>query len=163
MDPHALHERWNFDRLTAERDHGATAKRLLLPLEMRLTPAEAAVAGEAVPILAEYGFELRLPEPNLLVAEAVPSFIPPAKLDNLLRQALEDAGEAGAVFASARERLLVSLACRSSVMLGRTLHESEIQALLDRFFTQGQFPTCPHGRPTAIRLDWEELARRFGR
>ncbi len=163
VDPHALHERWNFDRLVEERKRGASPKRLLLPLEMHLTPAEAAAAGDAAPILAEYGFELRLPGPSRLVVDAAPAFIPPSKLENLLRQVLEDTGGAGATLEAARERLLASLACRSSVLLGKSLPDGEILALLDRFFNQGQLPTCPHGRPTAIRFEWGELARRFGR
>jgi DNA mismatch repair protein MutL len=72
-------------------------------------------------------------------------------------------GEAGEAVQAAQEKLLASLACRSSVLLGKTLPEEEMLALLDKFFHLGQMPTCPHGRPTAIRLGWEELARRFGR
>ncbi len=163
VDPHALHERWNFDRLVEERKRGAASARLLIPLEMRLSPAEAASAGEAVPVLAEYGFECSLPAPDRMVVAAAPSHLPPARLENMLRQVLADAGEAGETLEASRERLLASLACRSAVLLGTTLPEEEMLALLDRFFNQGQMPTCPHGRPTAIRIGWDELARRFGR
>lgn len=163
VDPHALHERWNFDRLVEERKKGGSPHRLLLPLDMRLSPVEAAAAVEAVPSLAEYGFELNLPEANRMTVTAAPSFLPPSKVENLLRQVLADVGEAGEALEAARERILASLACRSSVLLGRTLPEEEMLSLLDRFFHQGQMPTCPHGRPTAIRIAWDELARRFGR
>ncbi|MCC8191024.1 MAG: DNA mismatch repair endonuclease MutL [Planctomycetes bacterium] len=162
VDPHALHERWNFDRLMEARRSGGSQTRLL-QLELRLSPAEAAAAVEAVPALAEYGFDIVLPEPTCLRITSAPAFIPPAKIENLIRQVLADLGDAAATVEAARERLLASLACRSSVLLGRTLPEEEIVALLDRFFHQGQLPTCPHGRPTAIRIGWEELARRFGR
>jgi DNA mismatch repair protein MutL len=94
---------------------------------------------------------------------AHPEFIPPARLECLLRRVLADLGGADAALEAVRERLLASLACRSSVLLGHNLPEEELTALLDKFFTQGQLPTCPHGRPTAIRIDWRELDRRFGR
>ncbi len=166
VDPHALHERWNFDRLLASRKSGGDARRLLLPLEMHLAPAEAAAAGEAVPGLAEYGFEFEFTSPNRLRVTAAPAFLPPQKLETLLRQVFADAGEQGEAMdavEAARERVLASLACRSSVLLGKTLPEEEMLSLLDTFFHRGQLPTCPHGRPTAIRLGWDELARRFGR
>lgn len=163
IDPHALHERWNFDRLMEQRKPGASASRLLLPLEMHLSPAEAAAAIEAVPSLGEYGFEFSLPVPNRMLVTAAPDFIPPDKLENLLRQVLSDTGEAAGPLEAVRERLLASMACRMSVLLGKSLAEEEIETLLDRFFHNGQLPTCPHGRPTAIRLTWEELARRFKR
>lgn len=163
VDPHALHERYNYDRLVEERKRGGASRQLLIPLELRLSPAEAAAAVEAVPGLAEYGFELTLPEPQLMLVNAAPSFLPPARLETVLRHCLDDMAEADETLANARDRLLASLACHASVLLGRTLPEEEVLSLLDRFFNQGQMPTCPHGRPTAIRITWEELARRFGR
>ncbi|MCD8350779.1 MAG: DNA mismatch repair endonuclease MutL [Planctomycetaceae bacterium] len=163
VDPHALHERQNYDRLVEERGKGGAPRRLLLPLELELSPAEAAAAAEAMPGLAEYGFELEMPETNRLVVTAAPSFITPAKLETVLRHCLADLAGADETLANARDKLLASLACHSSVLLGRTLPEEEVVALLDRFFNQGQLPTCPHGRPTAIRITWEELAQRFGR
>ncbi len=162
VDPHALHERWNYDRLVEERKRGGTGKRLLLPVEMHLSPAEITVAEEAVPALEQYGFVCEVPEPTLLKVTAVPSFIPPGRVEKLIRQVLADVGEAGPTLEAARDSLLASLACRSSVLLGRTLPEEEMLSLLDRFFHQGQLPTCPHGRP-AIRIGWDELGRRFGR
>ena len=163
VDPHALHERWNFDRLREERGKAGIAQRLLLPLELHLSPSEAAAAVEALPNLAEYGFAFTLPEPTRLVVTEAPSFVPAAKLENLIRQVLDDVADADTTLASARERLLASLACRSSVLLGKALPEEDMLLLLDRFFKLGQLPTCPHGRPTAIRIGWEELGRRFGR
>lgn len=168
VDPHALHERWNFDRLLGERKRGAASERLLIPLEMRLSPAESAAAGDAVPVLAEYGFacSLGVPDAATLLVAAAPPALPAAKLETMLRQVLADiAGGCGGgeTLEAFHGKLLASLACRSSVLLGRNLPEEEMTALLDRFFNQGQMPTCPHGRPTAIRIGWDELARRFGR
>jgi DNA mismatch repair protein MutL len=165
IDPHALHERWNYDRLREWRMHGAASRRLVLPLDIELSPAEAGAASEAAPDLAEYGFEFRLVRPNLLQVLACPEFIAPGQVESLLRRVLSDIGEGLATDAveTARDRLLASLACRSSVLLGHALPEAEMLALLDRFFNLGQLPTCPHGRPTAISIGWEELARRFGR
>lgn len=163
VDPHALHERWNYDRLVEERKKGGQGKTLLLPVEMELSPTETASADEAAPALEEYGFAIQRTAPNRLAVTAVPSFIPPAQVEKLVRQILADVGEAGRTLDRAHETLLASLACRSSVLLGRTLPEEEMLSLLDRFFSQGQLPTCPHGRPTAIRIGWDELGRRFGR
>ncbi len=162
VDPHALHERQNYDRLVAERGKGSP-QRLLIPLELDLSPAEASAAAEAMPGLAENGFKAELSGANRLVVTAAPSFIAPSRLETVLRHCLADVAEAGETLANARDKVLASLACHSSVLLGRTLPEEEVVALLDRFFNQGQLPTCPHGRPTAIRITWEELAQRFGR
>ncbi len=162
VDPHALHERWNFDRLLAEKG-GGNSRRLLLPVEMHLSPAEAAAAGEVVEELSAHGFGIEIADANKLRITSAPAFLPSDRLENLLRAVMGDVGGAGDVLAAAREKVLAAMACRMSVLLGKSLADEEIDALLDRFFRQGQLPTCPHGRPTAIRIGWDELARRFGR
>ncbi len=162
VDPHALHERWNFDRLKAERG-GGNARRLLLPVEMHLSPAEAAAAAEVTEELSGYGFGLEFSAGNQLKITAAPAFIRSDRLENLIRSVLGDVGGAQDALTAARDKVLASMACRMSVLLGRSLSREEIDSLLERFFHQGQLPTCPHGRPTAIRIGWEELARRFGR
>jgi len=39
----------------------------------------------------------------------------------------------------------------------------EMQALLDDLAATENPFTCPHGRPSVIRLSWDEIARRFKR
>jgi DNA mismatch repair protein MutL len=163
IDPHALHERWNYDRLREQRERGRSTRKLLVPLELALSPVEAEAVVETAPSLAEFGFEVRLPEPNRLTVRAAPAFLAPSDLEQLLRQVLLDMGGMRAALEVRRDKLLASLACRSSVLLGKNLPDEEIDALLDKFYTTGQMPTCPHGRPTAISIAWEELGRLFGR
>lgn len=163
IDPHALHERWNFDRLKAEGKRGFAAAKLLLPIEIRLTPAEAAIASEAAEFLSEHGFALALREPTVLEVGAAPSFLKPKEVETLIRNVLADVDTASEAVETRREQLLASLACRSSVLLGKTLPEEELSLLIDRFLNGGQLPTCPHGRPTGFILSMDDIAKRLGR
>ncbi len=163
IDPHALHERWNFDKLLEEGKRGVSANRLLIPVEIRLLPTEMSMLGEAGPVLEQFGFSLALDRPGYVLVEAAPDYLQPNEIERLIRDILADVDSAGHTIGARRERLLASLACRSSVLLGRKLPEEEIGALLDRFFHSGQMPTCPHGRPVAVTIPKDELARRFGR
>lgn len=163
VDPHALHERQNYDKLCAARGDAGPTRQLLLPLELDLTPTERETAVEAVPELRQNGFDCTLDDNGRLIVRAAPAFVQPAAIENLLRQVLADAGSAEEAMREMRTRVLASLACRMSVLQGHTLPEEEILTLLDDFFNAGRLPTCPHGRPTAVRIRWEELDRRFGR
>lgn len=163
IDPHALHERWNFDKLLEEGKRGVSANRLLIPVEIRLLPTEMSMIGEAGPVLEQFGFSLALDRPGYVLVEAAPDYLQPNEIERLIRDTLADVDSAGHTIEARRERLLASLACRSSVLLGKKLPEEEIGALLDRFFHSGQMPTCPHGRPVAVTIPKDELARRFGR
>ncbi|MCL6615145.1 MAG: DNA mismatch repair protein MutL, partial [Firmicutes bacterium] len=62
-----------------------------------------------------------------------------------------------------RKATLATMACRAAVKAGDPLAPPEMGALLEELGRTKNPFTCPHGRPTAIRLSWEEIARRFAR
>ncbi len=163
IDPHALHERWNYDRLVGEGKRGTASEKLLMPIVMELSPAEAAAAVDMAQLLSKYGFELAVADSGHIEARVVPSYLQPGDVETLLRQILSDVESAAEHVEARRERLLASLACRSSVLLGKNLPEEEVSRLVAAFFDAGGMPTCPHGRPTSITITMDELARRFGR
>lgn len=163
IDPHALHERWNFDRMRAEGGRGVASTKLLLPVRLRLSPAEAALAPDVAAVLSEHGFDLHSSDGFMLEVRAAPSYLKPGDIEDLVKQVFADVDGAADAVGVRRERLLASLACRSSVLLGRTLPEEELTLLIDRFLSGGQMPTCPHGRPTGFVLSLDEMAKRLGR
>ncbi len=55
------------------------------------------------------------------------------------------------------------VACHSAIKAGDELTESEMNALFDQLFATKNPFTCPHGRPTIIKLTLSELFHRFGR
>jgi DNA mismatch repair protein MutL len=62
-----------------------------------------------------------------------------------------------------REKIAISLACHSAVRAGKILPEKEMQELI-RELEKTEMPmTCPHGRPTVIRMSKAELEKEFGR
>ena len=75
---------------------------------------------------------------------------------------MEIAQNAGKTTGS-KEEALITLACKGAVKAGQYLEEREMRALVDGL-AQSENPfTCPHGRPIIVRLETEELLRRFGR
>ena len=60
-----------------------------------------------------------------------------------------------------RERILMRAACRGAVKAGQTLSPREVRALLEKM-ARALYPyTCPHGRPTVIRLSEKDLEKLF--
>lgn len=161
VDPHALHERWNYERLLA-REKSILSQRMLIPCEVHLTATEAARAEEALPFLRGCGFQADL-EDATLVVRAHPDFVRPGGIDRFIRDVLADLDDAGERVRDLRETLAASMACRASVLFGQTLPEESCLAVLEAFHRTEQPTTCPHGRPTFIRMNWNELAQRFGR
>ena len=61
------------------------------------------------------------------------------------------------------ERFLSTIACKAAVKANMVLDEKEIRALLDDLFKLPNPFTCPHGRPTAIKMTKADLERKFSR
>ena len=59
------------------------------------------------------------------------------------------------------EQLCAAFACRTAWRAGDVLDDGQLVQLVDAANTQRIAATCPHGRPTYVRLSMAELERRF--
>lgn len=165
VDQHAAHERVLYDRYVARAKQELGPQRLLLPLTISLSFQQARSLAERCGVFAELGFELESFGPNTFLLRAMPASL--TKLDgarlvtDLLDELLHKPGVRDSQ--TIREAFLASMACHAAVKAGDTLAPPEMQALLDDLAATENPFTCPHGRPSAIRLSWDEIARRFKR
>jgi DNA mismatch repair protein MutL len=56
-----------------------------------------------------------------------------------------------------------SIACRAAVKAGDRLSDTEAVALLEALLRSRDRYSCPHGRPTFIKLTRADLDKQFGR
>ena len=63
----------------------------------------------------------------------------------------------------ARRTAAASLACHSAVRFGDRLDAAEQRRLLEELEAADDAVTCPHGRPTRLVVEWQELKRHFRR
>ena len=61
------------------------------------------------------------------------------------------------------ESIAKTVACKAAIKAGDRLTEEEMRALIDQLFATELPYSCPHGRPTFMRMTSEELDKRFGR
>ena len=61
------------------------------------------------------------------------------------------------------EKAAAALACHSAVRFGDVLDLSEQRRLLSDLELADEAVTCPHGRPTRLLIEWQELTRHFRR
>ncbi len=158
IDQHALHERWNYNRLS-KQEHGIDSQRLLLPVEIELSAVEQALLTESMSVLEEAGFALRL-EGAVLSITAHPDIIRPHNIERVVRDILSDIDSLP--IKEYRDRINASLACRSAVLFGTSLSPELCRDLVAKL-AAGDLYTCPHGRPTQLLFTWKELAYKFER
>jgi DNA mismatch repair protein MutL len=167
IDQHAAHERILFERIMARFEEGESeAQRLLFPLTVRLTPAEARMVLDVRGMLLRAGFEVEPFGTDTVILHAVPNPHPYFDAEACFREMVEELTHGSELLRSARnqnERVAMSFACKAAIKAGQPLSPQEIQELFDQLFaTQLPFHDV-HGRPTTVRLSRGELERKFGR
>jgi DNA mismatch repair protein MutL len=162
VDQHAAHERVLYNRFLARLNGlSAPSQPLLLPEIVELEPAQVAAAADHRDVLRSLGFEIEDFGPRSLRLLAAPVETPQGRV-------VEALGELLSTFVESRahgwaEQAAASLACHSAVRFGDPLELAEQRRLLTELETAENSVTCPHGRPTRLLLDWQELKRHFRR
>ena len=158
IDQHAAHERVLFNRFQARLEGGQVqSQALLLPVVVELEPATMAALEGEEETLRSLGFEFEAFGPRAARVMAAPAEMPPARIGGAFLEVL-----AGLRNRSVDEAL-ASLACHSAVRFGDPLEPAEQRRLIEELESTTPDATCPHGRPTRLVLDWQDLKRHFRR
>lgn len=158
IDQHAAHERVLFNRFRARLDAGSPPSQpLLLPPVLELDAATLALLDERQAELRSFGFEVEAFGPRAARILAGPVETPPERLEAALSEVL------AGLRSNSLEDALASLACHSAVRFGDHLEPAEQRRLIDELAATSPDATCPHGRPTRLLLDWQDLKRHFRR
>jgi len=61
------------------------------------------------------------------------------------------------------DKFISTIACKAAVKAKMRLADDEVRSLIDELLSLQNPFTCPHGRPTAIRMDKNDIEKKFGR
>jgi DNA mismatch repair protein MutL len=162
IDQHAAHERILFDQVKRLRSLPVKeVQGLLEPVTLEVNPKQEEVLKLHYEDLAESGFAIEPFGNRTYLVRAVPALIYKKDWMGMVRELLDSVTGENQV--DWREGLAMSMACHGAVKAGQSLTSDEMRELI-RQLEQATVPqTCPHGRPTMIRLGSEQLRREFGR
>jgi DNA mismatch repair protein MutL len=164
VDQHAAHERVVYER-TLKCLQRERMQKILHPFHLDLDPAEAELLEELLPELEEFGIEIgRLSQHSFRVT-GIPFEISQEEAAAFVRDIVGRVhrGETAPSVPEFRKDLAASVACHGSVRARQTLNVEEADALLRDLFLAEDPAHCPHGRPTFIRIDRDEIEKRFKR
>jgi DNA mismatch repair protein MutL len=169
VDQHAAHERIAYEVLETQNPVQQSTP-LLLPRIVELTPDQATTLEANAQELAAAGIEIERFGDNAYRISALPSgygerhFDIAAILDDLGADDRSNSNKAaGEHLRQRRQRLLATVACHSVVRAHEALTPQEQVTLYERLRNCHDPHTCPHGRPTTLRLDAVGLAKAFKR
>lgn len=162
IDQHAAHERVLYEEARGHLEGtDPVVQKLLFPEEIEVTPEEEDVIDEHIEGIKKMGFDLRKFGKRTYVVEAVPAQLKEAMRKTILTNMVDEFIETRSQSGDLHHLLAAAFACKAAIKAGDKLAGDEVESLLDRLFRSRMPFACPHGRPTMIRLSWQEIERRF--
>jgi DNA mismatch repair protein PMS2 len=164
IDQHASDEKFNFERLQAETVVGN--QRLVRPKQLDLTAVEEEILIENSSALEKNGFLISIDtsENEPIGQRCKLTSLPLSKevtfgledLEELLHLLAESPGPSQSSSMVPRpskvRKMFAMRACRSSIMIGKTLTEPKMRTVVAHMGEIDKPWNCPHGRPTMRHL-----------
>jgi DNA mismatch repair protein MutL len=162
IDQHAAHERIRYDRVKGQRaSRKPEVQGLLAPATFEVTPRQDAMMRSCLEELKEFGFTVESFGERAYLVRAVPALAAGDDWPQMLREMLD--ALSGEEKSKWEDRIVASIACHGAIKSGQALSEAEMRALVRQLEQTANPHTCPHGRPTIIKLGDAQLEREFGR
>lgn len=163
VDQHVAHERVLFEKILRERE--VQRQRLLMPLLIDLLPQQMVLFSEIAGELERNGFDVEPFGPHTIAIKAAPIGLEAARLERMLMEVLEQAGNPvqSENLGTLRTRIAASIACHSAIKVNMPLDVKRMEWLLAELAKTEHPTSCPHGRPIALLYSWKDIQRAFNR
>ena len=160
IDQHAAHERVFFERFKERMERGEDlTQQILTPItvDARKEP------GDWMLPLSELGFDIEEFGPATYIVRGIPTVFDISQAEMILKDYIDTCDDLiGYESSYIRDRLAMK-ACKSAVKANDILKDEEIERLLVDLDGCTEPYSCPHGRPTYIRMSKYDIERRFKR
>ncbi|MCR4839651.1 MAG: DNA mismatch repair endonuclease MutL [Eubacterium sp.] len=165
MDQHAAHEKVNYERFLAEfKNRRIHSQQIYPPKVITLSNADKEAVLAASELFEKAGFELSDFGGNEIKLSALPANLLGLSGEDVF---LEFASYLSSGISGVTEDIFVhklaTMGCKSAIKGNQRITVQEVETLLRELLTLDNPYTCPHGRPTIIRISKEEMDRRFRR
>ncbi len=166
IDQHAAHERILYEQVKENyyKDTEKDSQLMLLPDIIRLTHKEMGIARDNMEMFRKAGFMIEEFGENTIKLSGVPTMWLELETRDVFLETLD---EINTVARTARqeveEKFIATVACKAAVKANMALNKEEVDSLMKTLLQLPNPFTCPHGRPTAIRMTKYEIEKKFER
>ena len=166
IDQHAAHERIMYEKIKKNyysKDE-KESQLLLLPDVITLTHTEMDIARDNMEIFEKAGFDIEEFGENTIKLNGVPTVCYDLDTKELFLETLDEINTvARTAKQEIEERFIETVACKAAVKAKMSLDKQEVESLMDKLLVLPNPFTCPHGRPTAIKMDKKDIEKKFAR
>ena len=166
LDQHAAHERVLYEKVKQNfyKDGGKEVQMLLLPDVIDLPKKDMRLVHDNLKLFEQSGFDIEEFGENTIKINGVPVICYEMDTKDLFLDIIDGLDITNRTNKQdIEEKFISTVACKAAVIANMYLDEREIRGLLDELLLLENPFTCPHGRPTAIRITKTEIEKKFGR
>ena len=166
IDQHAAHERIMYEKIKENynKDENKDSQLMLLPDIITLTHKEMDIAKDNMDIFRKAGFILEEFGENTIKLTGVPNICLDLDTKELFLETLDEINTvARTAKQEIEEKFIATVACKAAVKANMALTKEEVESLMDKLLELPNPFTCPHGRPTAIKMTKTDIEKKFSR
>ena len=167
LDQHAAHERILYEKIKKNyySDNGEKDSQLmLLPDIINLSHKEMDIAKDNMEMFEKAGFMLEEFGENTIKLTGVPNICIQLDTKELFLETLDEINTvARTAKQEIEERFIATVACKAAVKANMALSKEEVDSLMTELLKLPNPFTCPHGRPTVIKMSKYDIERKFSR
>lgn len=166
IDQHAAHERIMYEKIKANyySDSEKNSQLMLLPDIITLTHKEMGIYKDNREMFKKAGFMVEEFGENTVKLSGVPDVLIDLETKELFLETLDEINTvARTAKQEIEEKFIATVACKAAVKAHMVLDREEVMQLLDKLLVLPNPFTCPHGRPTAIKMTKNEIEKKFSR
>ena len=165
IDQHAAAERINYEKIYKQLSLTNHVKKpLLIPIMLTFTKQEALYLEENLEQLSNIGFELSQVGNLDYALRVVPAWAHVDEIENIVYEILSIMISNRKIDVMYfRDYIAKQISCKSSIKANHYISKIEIDSLLSQLEECENPFTCPHGRPTIIKLTINEIEKMFER
>ncbi len=166
LDQHAAHERIMYEKVKKNyySEKNKDSQMLLLPDVMTLSHKEMDIARENMEMFHQAGFSFEEFGENTIKLTGVPTVCVDLNTKELFLETLDEINTVARTAKQEKEeKFIATVACKAAVKANMALEQREVETLMDKLLELPNPFTCPHGRPTVIKMTKYDIERKFAR
>ena len=164
IDQHAAHERVFYEKLMDQYNASEKfSQQMLMPLSFSVSSDVSATEDAWIDDVRAMGYDIEFFGNNTYIVREIPAFMEMGEAEDFLKDLFSEFSEKPDLTDRSTLDKIITRSCKSAVKGGDVLDSSEISALMDQLRACRNPFSCPHGRPTFIKMTKYELERMFKR
>ena len=166
IDQHAAHERILYEKIKANyyNDETKDSQLMLLPDIITLSHKEMEIAKDNMQMFRKAGFLIEEFGENTIKLTGVPEMCLDLETKEMFIETLD---EIDSISRTAKqeieEKFISTIACKVAEKANIALTKEEVDSLMNELLALPNPFSCPHGRPTAIKMSKYDIERKFAR